>query len=142
VPIFRCEGDQFKLPEQALQLETFFTVFYFSINCGSLLSTIITPILREVPLAFLHRTSGTHTKFFQAYLSSNLVVQEKCFGEDSCFSLAFGIPALLMAAATVVIIAGFHKSVTVFFVHTGRTLSFTYTVKKGSRVSRLQQGCH
>ena len=37
--------------EQALQLETFFTVFYFSINCGSLLSTIITPILREVPLA-------------------------------------------------------------------------------------------
>jgi dipeptide/tripeptide permease len=51
VPIFRCEGDQFKLPEQALQLETFFTVFYFSINCGSLLSTIITPILREVPLA-------------------------------------------------------------------------------------------
>ena len=41
-------GDQFKLPEQAPQLETFFTVFYFSINCGSLLSTIITPLLREV----------------------------------------------------------------------------------------------
>jgi solute carrier family 15 oligopeptide transporter 1 len=71
-------GDQFKLPEQTLQLETFFTIFYFSINCGSLLSTIITPILRG----------------------------EKCFGDDSCFSLAFGVPALLMATSTLVIVAG------------------------------------
>ena len=85
-------GDQFKLPEQALQLETFFTVFYFSINCGSLLSTIITPILRE----------------------------ERCFGEDSCFSLAFGVPAILMAAATLVIISGpqfRHKYSNEYFDH-------------------------
>ena len=41
-------GDQFKLPEQARQLQTFFSVFYFSINAGSLIRTVITPILREV----------------------------------------------------------------------------------------------
>lgn len=30
-------GDQFKLPEQAAQVATFFSVFYFSINCGTFL---------------------------------------------------------------------------------------------------------
>ena len=39
-------GDQFKLPEQERQLQTFFSVFYFSINAGSLISTFITPIFR------------------------------------------------------------------------------------------------
>ena len=41
-------GDQFKLPEQARQLQTFFSVFYFSINAGSLISTVLTPAIREV----------------------------------------------------------------------------------------------
>lgn len=40
-----------------------------SINAGSLLSTTLTPILRE----------DVH-----------------CFGEDTCFSLAFGVPGALM----------------------------------------------
>ena len=40
-------GDQFQLPEQERQLQTFFSVFYFSINAGSFISTIVTPILRE-----------------------------------------------------------------------------------------------
>ena len=39
-------GDQFQLPEQERQLQSFFTVFYFSINAGSFISTIVTPILR------------------------------------------------------------------------------------------------
>lgn len=39
-------GDQFKLPEQARQASSFFSTFYFAINLGSLLSTILTPILR------------------------------------------------------------------------------------------------
>jgi dipeptide/tripeptide permease len=41
-------GDQFKLPEQDRQLQTFFSVFYFSINAGSFISTIVTPAIREV----------------------------------------------------------------------------------------------
>lgn len=62
-------GDQFKMPEQAAQLALYFSMFYFSINSGSLISMYLTPVLRE----------DVH-----------------CFGENSCYSLAFGIPAVLM----------------------------------------------
>eukprot|EP00092_Neocalanus_flemingeri_P064378 GFUD01078124.1.p1 GENE.GFUD01078124.1~~GFUD01078124.1.p1 ORF type:complete len:713 (-),score=199.43 GFUD01078124.1:383-2521(-) len=72
-------GDQFKLPEQARQLQTFFSIFYFSINAGSLISTVLTPAIRE---------------------------DVECFGDDTCYSLAFGIPAILMLVATVIIIMG------------------------------------
>jgi len=72
-------GDQFKLPEQARQLQTFFSVFYFSINAGSLISTVLTPVLRE---------------------------DVECFGDDTCYSLAFGVPAILMFVATLIIIMG------------------------------------
>ena len=40
-------GDQFKLPEQERQLQTFFSIFYFAINVGALSSTMITPAIRE-----------------------------------------------------------------------------------------------
>lgn len=62
-------GDQFKLPEQAKHLATFFSLFYLSINLGSMISTLLTPILRE----------NVH-----------------CFDELSCYSLAFGVPGALM----------------------------------------------
>lgn len=72
-------GDQFKIPEQAKQLATFFSLFYFAINAGSLISTALTPILRE----------DIH-----------------CFGENDCFSLAFGIPGLLMIISIAVFVVG------------------------------------
>lgn len=62
-------GDQFVLPQQEVQLAAFFSVFYFSINAGSLISTFLTPVLRE----------DVH-----------------CFGENSCFPLAFAVPGALM----------------------------------------------
>ena len=65
-------GDQFVRPQQDRQLGAFFSVFYFSINAGSLISTFITPILRE----------DVH-----------------CFDKDSCYPLAFGVPAILMIVA-------------------------------------------
>lgn len=65
-------GDQFQLPAQAAQMATFFSVFYFSINSGSLISTFVTPIFRN---------------------------DVKCFGDNDCFSLAFGVPAVLMAVS-------------------------------------------
>ncbi len=34
-------GDQFKIPEQAKMLATFFSLFYMSINAGSLISTTV-----------------------------------------------------------------------------------------------------
>ncbi|XP_058456306.1 peptide transporter family 1-like [Malaya genurostris] len=72
-------GDQFKLPEQAVQLAKFFSLFYFAINAGSLISTTLTPILRE----------DVH-----------------CFDDPDCFSLAFGVPAVLMIFSIIVFICG------------------------------------
>jgi solute carrier family 15 oligopeptide transporter 1 len=64
-------ADQFKVPEQAKQMATYFAMFYASINCGSMVSTLVVPYLRRV----------------------------ECLGADSCFSLAFGLPAGLMLVA-------------------------------------------
>lgn len=72
-------GDQFKIPEQAKQLATFFSLFYFSINAGSLISTYLMPVLRN----------DVH-----------------CFGELSCFSLAFGVPGALMVISIFIFVAG------------------------------------
>ncbi|KAK8772457.1 hypothetical protein V5799_024297 [Amblyomma americanum] len=60
------------------QLEQFFSLFYLSINAGSLLSTFITPILRV----------------------------QRCLGQMFCFPLAFGVPAALMVLALVLFVIG------------------------------------
>ncbi|XP_078083990.1 solute carrier family 15 member 2 [Mustelus asterias] len=70
-------GDQFE-EEHATERRKFFSFFYLSINAGSLLSTIITPMLRA---------------------------DVQCFGGD-CYALAFGVPAALMVVALVVFISG------------------------------------
>ncbi|CAH1102185.1 unnamed protein product [Psylliodes chrysocephalus] len=72
-------GDQFMLPQQELQLATFFSLFYFSINAGSLISTFLTPVLRN----------DVH-----------------CFGNDSCFPLAFAVPGVLMIISIVIFALG------------------------------------
>ncbi|XP_070831815.1 solute carrier family 15 member 1 [Chaetodon trifascialis] len=72
-------GDQFT-DNQDKQRRTFFSVFYLCINGGSLLSTIITPIIRA-------HECGIYSK-------------------QECYSLAFGVPAALMLVALVVFIAG------------------------------------
>ncbi|KAB5584624.1 hypothetical protein PHYPO_G00109660 [Pangasianodon hypophthalmus] len=72
-------GDQFQ-DHQEKQRSTFFSIFYLSINAGSLLSTVITPILRA-------QECGINS-------------------QQKCYPLAFGVPAALMAVALVVFIAG------------------------------------
>ncbi|XP_010153334.1 PREDICTED: solute carrier family 15 member 1-like [Eurypyga helias] len=72
-------GDQFE-DDQEKQRTRFFSIFYLSINAGSLLSTIITPILRA-------QECGIHSK-------------------QRCYPLAFGVPAALMAISLVVFIIG------------------------------------
>jgi len=71
-------GDQFS-PTQQRQKDSFFSLFYMAINVGSLLSTIITPLIR-----------------------SNV----SCFGMEECYALAFGIPAILMVVAIVLFAIG------------------------------------
>ncbi|ETN86941.1 POT family protein [Necator americanus] len=70
-------GDQFEVGQERM-LSLFFSVFYFSINAGSMISTFISPIFRSQP----------------------------CLGQDSCYPLAFGIPAVLMILATCLFMAG------------------------------------
>ncbi|CAG0887083.1 unnamed protein product [Darwinula stevensoni] len=72
-------GDQFVIPGQEKQLGQFFSAFYFAINGGSLISTFLTPILRE----------DVH-----------------CFGDKSCFPLAFGVPAALMITSLMIFLLG------------------------------------
>ncbi|CAI2357258.1 unnamed protein product [Caenorhabditis sp. 36 PRJEB53466] len=70
-------GDQFELGQERM-LSLFFSMFYFSINAGSMISTFISPIFRSQP----------------------------CLGQDSCYPMAFGIPAILMIVATLVFMGG------------------------------------
>ncbi|XP_049634476.1 solute carrier family 15 member 1 [Suncus etruscus] len=72
-------GDQFE-EGQEKQRNRFFSIFYLAINAGSLLSTIITPMLRV-------QTCGIHYK-------------------QSCYPLAFGVPAALMAVSLIVFVLG------------------------------------
>ncbi|XP_063920551.1 peptide transporter family 1 isoform X3 [Zophobas morio] len=72
-------GDQFVLPQQELQLAAFFSMFYFAINAGSLISTFLTPVLRE----------DVH-----------------CFDEENCYPLAFAIPGVLMVISIVIFAVG------------------------------------
>uniref|UniRef100_H3AP32 Solute carrier family 15 member 2 n=1 Tax=Latimeria chalumnae TaxID=7897 RepID=H3AP32_LATCH len=76
-------GDQFA-EEHTHERSKFFSIFYLSINAGSLISTFVTPVLRGEKCC---------------------VWDVQCFGDD-CYALAFGVPAALMVLALVVFISG------------------------------------
>uniref|UniRef100_UPI00358FF3B4 solute carrier family 15 member 2-like n=1 Tax=Myxine glutinosa TaxID=7769 RepID=UPI00358FF3B4 len=69
-------GDQFEA-HQIYEQSKFFSIFYLAINMGSLLSTFITPMLRDY----------------------------QCFGGD-CYVMAFSVPAGLMIIALIIFRAG------------------------------------
>lgn len=70
-------ANQFSANQQKY-LVTFFSLFYFSINLGSVISTIVTPMLRS---------------------------DVKCF-DTECYPLAFGVPTALMGISIALIIIG------------------------------------
>lgn len=70
--VFTFGGDQFQLPQQEKQLQHYTTNFMVAINLGALVSTFLTPELRN---------------------------SVKCFGHDTCYPVAFGVPAALMLIA-------------------------------------------
>ncbi|GAB6029276.1 hypothetical protein CHUAL_005041 [Chamberlinius hualienensis] len=71
-------GDQFGA-DQVRERERFFFIFYFAINAGSLISTYVTPLLRG---------------------------SVQCFGSDTCFPLAFGVPAIIMVVSIILFVSG------------------------------------
>lgn len=65
-------ADQFVLPQQQKHLKNFFGIFYFLITFGGLLSSLVSPLLRK---------------------------HVSCFGDDSCYAFAFGLPAVLLLSS-------------------------------------------
>ncbi|CAG9803481.1 unnamed protein product [Chironomus riparius] len=72
-------GNQHKLPEEERQLQTFFSSQYFALKCGSLLARFTMPILRE---------------------------DVKCLGKNDCYTLTFGVPAIMLFCALLVLLMG------------------------------------
>ncbi|XP_056637753.1 peptide transporter family 1-like [Diorhabda sublineata] len=71
-------AEQFNLPAQKDLLIHFFSVFYFTINLGGFVGMTLTPVLRKV----------------------------SCFGDDTCYALAFGFPAALMILSMLLFVVG------------------------------------
>lgn len=71
-------GDQF-LPNEVQRRQAFFSIFYASINMGSLISMFITPMLR-----------------------SDL----RCMNRSDCYPIAFGLPCTLMLISILVFLVG------------------------------------
>ncbi|XP_048789154.1 solute carrier family 15 member 1-like [Lagopus muta] len=72
-------GDQFE-EHQEKRRSRFFSILFLFINAGSLLSNVITPILRA-------QECGIHSR-------------------QQCYPLVFGVPAALMAVSLIVFVAG------------------------------------
>lgn len=60
---------QFRLPEENQLLQKFFSTFYCTVNLGGFMGMVVTPALRRSVM---------------------------CFGDDACYALGFGFPALLV----------------------------------------------
>ncbi|XP_048525946.1 peptide transporter family 1-like isoform X3 [Dendroctonus ponderosae] len=72
-------AEQFRLPEQRALLRYFFSLFYFTINLGGFIGMTLTPVLRKAVT---------------------------CFGDDTCYALGFGFPALLMVLSILLFVLG------------------------------------
>jgi solute carrier family 15 (oligopeptide transporter), member 1 len=72
-------GNQFKLPDQADQLRYYFSMQYFALKCGSTMSRVLYPIVRE---------------------------DVKCFGMNDCYPLAFSLSTFAMFISFLALMMG------------------------------------
>ncbi|CAH2103765.1 unnamed protein product [Euphydryas editha] len=72
-------GDQFRLPNDNQQLQKFFSTFYCTVNFGGFMGMVVTPALRRSVM---------------------------CFGDDACYALGFGFPAILVLISIVIFVLG------------------------------------
>jgi solute carrier family 15 (oligopeptide transporter), member 1 len=72
-------GNQHKLPEQAKQLQMFFSLQYWAVKWGSLLARIVFPTLRH---------------------------EVKCFGNNDCFSAIFAVASTVMFTGLIAFLLG------------------------------------
>jgi len=76
-PLLGTYGAQQYKDTDVKNIALFFSLYYFMYNCGSITSRVVNPILRQ---------------------------DVKCFGNDDCFALAFGIPGIFMILVALIII--------------------------------------
>lgn len=62
-------AEQFSLPDQKDMLSNFFSVFYLTINLGGFVGMIMVPLMKK---------------------------SFSCYGQDTCYTLGFGLPLLLL----------------------------------------------
>lgn len=72
-------GNQHKLPEQEHQLQIYFSAQYFALKCGSLLARFSFPMIKD---------------------------DVRCFGNDDCYALTFGLGFISLLIATSVLLCG------------------------------------
>ena len=72
-------GNQFKLPEQAQKLTSFFSIQYFALKCGSTIARASFPIMRE---------------------------EVQCFGMYDCYPLPFALSSAAMFTAFLIMLCG------------------------------------
>lgn len=89
-------GEQFKLPEQQEAMSTYFSLFYAAINSGSLISTILTPLLRQKVSCANEDTWWVMNLFANEI---NLKFIFSFFILFFSFPAAFGVPAALMVVS-------------------------------------------
>ncbi|XP_016655946.1 peptide transporter family 1 isoform X2 [Acyrthosiphon pisum] len=77
--IFAFGGEQFQLHHQEKQLQHYTTNYTLAVFVGSLISTFLMPEFRQ----------SIH-----------------CFGKDTCFPLAFGVPTIMMFISIAIFVAG------------------------------------
>ncbi|XP_060881257.1 peptide transporter family 1-like isoform X2 [Metopolophium dirhodum] len=82
--VYAFSGEQFQLPHQEKQLQHFTTNYTLAIFVGSLISKFLMPEFRQ----------SIH-----------------CFGKDTCFPLAFGVPTLMIFIFIAIFVAGRNKYV-------------------------------
>ena len=75
---------------------------------GGLKALVAGPIRRELFCGFPYRICIVHVKGKLVNNNNNRICSKdvECFGEDTCYSLAFGVPAILMGVATIIIFLG------------------------------------
>lgn len=76
-PLNRTYGAYQYHPTEIKSIALFFVLYYFVFNCGSITSRLVSPILRQ---------------------------DVKCFGNDDCFTMAFGIPGICMILVAILTI--------------------------------------
>ncbi|XP_037040845.1 solute carrier family 15 member 1-like [Bradysia coprophila] len=79
ITLFPTYGAEQYRSTEIKSIDWFFASYYFMFNCGSIASRLVAPILRE---------------------------DVKCFRNDDCYPVIFGLPAILMVAAALLVMVG------------------------------------